>query len=550
VRASWASLARTGALAAALCAAPGLARADETRERGVRLAREGRCEAALADLAAARAESPRDAELAGLEGECLLRLRRYGEAVRALEAATALAPERAELQLALAKARFHDGDYAAAEQALAHASSVADDAEYELYLGMLRLERGDAAGAAEALERARRRDAARVEPVASYYLGLALARSRRSEQAGLALRHVTDVWAGTDWAREAERRLERLDASPERRIWAAVGSGFEYDDNVVLRGRGSPLPSDISDEGDVRGVWTANAGVELWKRESATLGLMGSYRGTTHADLDEFDAHFPSATLWLDGAITESLSGLFRYDFGYAWLDSDPFVLTQGWLGSLERDWQRYGRSEFFAQAFLDGYFFESDDVPDGVGVPGSVCTDPTQPCGPPGLNEERERERDGLGVSAGLAHSVPLPTGSLPLRGAALRAGYRYTGFDAEGREYSFDSHELHGGLGATLPGAVDFDLTAGYAWRPYRHATTFPDPSDLVDGVQYGLRTTQRRERTTRVELSLGRGFGEHVRLSGHYRYLDNESTADVFDYDQHVVGLMITLGLSSKL
>jgi len=541
---------RIGVLTLALCAAPALAHAEGERERGMRLAGEGRCEAALGDLASARASSPRDAGLAGLEGECLLRLRRYGDAVRALEAAVALDPARADLQLALARARFHHGDPSGAEQALAQASSLEDDAEYQLYLGMLALERGETAGAVQALERARSLDAARVEPVASYYLGLALAQSREPERAGIALRRVTDAWAGTDWSTEAARRLERLDAGPERVVWIAAGSGIEYDDNVVLRGRGAPLPSDISDEGDFRGVWTANTGVELWKNERTTLGLMGSYRGTTHVDLDEFDAHFPSATLWLDGAITESLSGRFRYDFGYAWLDSDPFVVTNGWLGSLEQSWKQYGRSEVFAQAFLDGYFFESDDVPDGVGAPGSVCPDPTQPCGPPGLNEERERERDGFGVSGGLAHTLPLPTGSLPLRDASLSAGYRYTGFDAEGREYSFDSHELHGGVGVTLPARIDFDVVAGYAWRPYRNPTTFPDPDDLVDGVQYGLRNTNRRDRTARVEVSLGRGFGEHVFVSSHWRYLDNQSTADVFDYDQHVVGVMITLGLSSKL
>jgi hypothetical protein len=519
----------------------------------VRHAREGRCEAALGDLATARAADPQDAELAGLEGECLLRLRRYGEASRALEAAVALAPQRADLQLALAKARFHDGDIDGAEQALGRASALQDDAEYQLYFGMLKLERGESAAAAEALERARSLDAARVEPVASYYLGLALAESEQPERAGIALRRVTDAWAGTSWSSEAARMLERMDQQPERLIWAAVGSGVEYNDNVVLRGRGVSLPSDISGEGDVAGVWTANTGVELWKTERTTFGLMGSYRGITNVDLDDFDSHFPSATLWLDGAITESLTGHVRYDFGYGWLDSDPFVITNGWLGSLEQSWPQYGQSEVFAQAFLDGYFFESDDVPDGDGVPGSACPDPpgaTEPCGPPGLNEEHARERDGFGVSTGFSHTLPLPTGTPWLTDASLLAGFRYVGFDSEGREYSFDSYGLLGGLSVTLPLRLDFEIAGGYAWRPYRHASTFPQPDSLVDGVQYGLRNTDRREKTGHVEASLGRTFGEHVSVSGYWRYLDNESTVDVFEYDQHVVGLMVTLALSSKL
>jgi tetratricopeptide (TPR) repeat protein len=520
-------------------------RADGERALGVRLAQEGRCEAALPELAVARAQAPDDAQLAELAGQCQLRLLRYADAIASFETALAADPQRADLQLALAKARYHQGDRDGAEVALARASALEGDAEYQLYLGMLRLEQGDADAAVAALERARALDARRVEPVASYYLGLAQAQRGEKDQARDALRRVTDSWTGTDWSSEAARGIERIDRGRGRQGWGSVGAGFEYDSNVVLRGRGAPLPEDISDEDDVRGVWTGNLGGELWKGDDTTVGLMGSYRGTTHADLHDFDAQFPSATLWLDRALTETLQARVRYDFGYAWLDLDPFVVTNGGLLSFMQSWPAFGRTEVYGQAFVDEYFFESDDVP-GPGCAG-------QPCGPAGLDEEHERERDGWGGSAGLTHYLPIATGALPLSQAELRGGYRYTGFDAQGREYSFDSHELHGGFAVTLPLAVALDVSGGYSWRPYHHPSTFPDPDDVdatPNGSVYPLSNVKRRENTARLEVGLARAFGEYVTLAAHYRFLDNHSNVDVFDYDQHVVGVSITLGLAKEL
>ena len=86
--------------------------------------------------------------------------------------------------------------------------------------------------------------------------------------------------------------------------------------------------------------------------------------------------------------------------------------------------------------------------------------------------------------------------------------------------------------------PGVLD--VLAGFTLRPYRHSTTFPDPNDLVDGVEYGLPNTRKREKTTRVEVELARGFGDYVVVGAHWRYLDNNSTAKV-EYDY--------LGLSSR-
>ena len=531
-------------LALALAAA-GARAAGPERERGVRLAHEGRCESALPDLDTAGVAAPDDAEVALLAGECRVRLHRYAEALRDLERASALAPERAPVWLALAKARYHAGDPAGAQAALDRAAADLDgDAEWSLYAGMLALGRGEVPEAVRLLERARDLDAQRVEPVASYHLGLALARARDADRAVPALERVTGVWRGTDWSTRAEQELARLRAGSARRVWLAAGAGFEHDSNVVLRGRGVTLPSDISDDADERGVWTASAGGELWRLGSASAGLMASYRGTSHLDLHDFDAHFPSATGWLSLPLDETTLGTARYDFGYAWLDGDPYAATSNWQLSLARDFAAWGTSELYGRAFLDDYFFESDDVPDAVG---GVCPPLVTSCGPAGLDERSARRRSGVGAAGGIAHTLRLGD-TPPLRDMAVRAGYELAGFDARGREYGHHAHELLAGLSLSLPLEIELDAAGSFAYVPYRRASTYPDP-DLASGA-YALSGRDRLDHVYRVETSLTRSLGERVSVTMRWRYVDNQSNTRVFDYQQHVLGVYVDVGIGREL
>jgi tetratricopeptide (TPR) repeat protein len=514
---------------------------SERRSLGLRLASEGRCTSALPELEAARTALPNDAVLALRAGECRLRLRDYQAAVVDLEAAHAVAPGTPEIVLALAKAHYHAGDEAAAQSMLASARTLEGDAEGRLYLGLLALGRGEAEAAVEHLERALALDAKRVEPVASFQLGKALARLQRTDSARTAFQRVNDRFDGTDWSVEATRELDRLVRSGKRQAWLSLSAGIEHDSNVVLRGSGVQLPTDISDEDDRRAVWAANLGAELWKTEAVTAGVMGSYRGTTHFDLEDFDAHFPSLTLWLEAPVVERVRARVRYDFGYAWYDTDPYVSTNSWQLSFERD-GGFGATEVYGGAHVDEYFFESDDVQ------GPPCANPGL-CGPAFLDESRERNRDGWGASAGVSHTLPIPTDATPFDAASLRGGYRYAHFDAEGSEYSHDTHEAQLGLAAELPLELGFDASGSFAYKPYRHASTFPDP-DALTPAPYSLSGKRRRERVWQVATSVSRPIGELFVVAARWRYIDNDSNTDVFDYDQHVLGVYVTLGLGREL
>jgi tetratricopeptide (TPR) repeat protein len=551
VRATRAPRALAAAAACGLWLWAGAAAAlGDTGERALRLAREGRCAAALPELDAARAAAPSPAErfqLALRAGQCRMRLHRYAEAVRDLSEATRLVPESGEAQLGLARAGYHARDLQVARRALDVAERLLpDDAEVALYRGMLQIEAGDDAAAIASLERARALDAERVEPVASLQLAMARARTRDTKRAEAELQRVADAWRGTDWSTRADQELARLRAGRRRHAWVALGAGIEHDSNVVLRGRGIPAPADISDDADWRGVWLANGGAQLWKGQRATLGAMASYRGTSQFDLHAFDAHFPSATTWLDVELSPDLLANARYDFGYAWLDGDPFVATHSWQLALQRASGAWGSSQLHVRTHLDDYFFDSDDVPDATGA---TCGGPSS-CGPAGLDERSERRRSGWGLETGIGHALPIDTGSLPLHDLSLRAEYEFGLFESRGREYTYQSHALRAGVSARLPFAVGADLSGAYTWRPFRHPSTYPDPPLPANGSPYVLSGVRRRERMLELEAVLSRALTEQLSVSARWRYVDNRSNRDVFDYEQQVFGLYVSLAMGREI
>ncbi|HEU4429153.1 MAG TPA: tetratricopeptide repeat protein, partial [Myxococcota bacterium] len=133
---------------------------------GLQLAAEGRCAEASVLLAPLPEPSARRAL-----GLCHLQLGDYSGAVAVL---AKLAPNDPTLDVDLGVARFHAGDLAGAEQALARASQRGDERpEVPLYLGLIALQRAQPAVAAASFDRARRSAPQSVEPAASYYAGIA-----------------------------------------------------------------------------------------------------------------------------------------------------------------------------------------------------------------------------------------------------------------------------------------------------------------------------------------------------------------------------------------
>lgn len=487
------------------------------------------------ELARARANRPRDAEASLLAGQCMIRLQRYQDAVGALEVVRAVSPDLEGVDVSLAIARYHLEDLAGARAALARAEARNPDrASVQLYRGLLLLADSDNQGGVDALERARQLDPGYAEPVSSFYQGLAYAAIDDADGARQALSRVVSEWPDTAWSEEARNALERMEEASQRsRWWVTASIGAEYDTNVLLRGSGVDLPEDISDEKDWRGAWTAAGGVTLFETRDWAGGVLASYYGTRQDETTEFDTHYPTVSAWLDHAFAETTIARVQYRFGFAWVDYDAYLEEHAWEAALLQGFDEWGTSRLFLGYLRNDFRFENEDVVEAC-VMG-------QPCGPPGLDEKSERNRDGWEISTGLEHVVPLPDG-LGLRKTSVRGGYQFSWYDANGREYSHQEHAFE--LTADTTGPLELELAADvtYAYRPYRHASTFPDPP-IFFGVPYTLDQDDREEHEWRVGASIARAVSEHLKLALSWRYTNNDSNVRVFDYDRHVVGLHLT-------
>lgn len=488
-------------------AAPAGAAADG--DLPARLAAQQRCEEALPLLRRSREQSPGDARLALLEGECLLHEQRYREAAASLAEAERLDPGSGDAALYLAMAHYHAGDLSAARAALERAGQrLPDSAALFLYRGLLLLDESRGAEAAPFFERAARLDPAGVEPAASYYAGLAHRAAGDRAAAERALRRVGELAPGSDWARRAAEILQRPPA-PTLARWLVVQAGLDYDSNVALRGEDVAQPSNISDDDDGRGTWGAEAGAELLRGDLWGGGVAGHYSGAAYFEENDFDWQAIAVSAWLDRRLARRTFARVAPEFGASFLDYDDFARFYGVTADLLHDWDGAGSSRPFARYARDDFRYP---------IPGTGAL-------------RRQRNRDGHSLRAGYDHSLRLG------RGTELGGGPYFLFYEAEGSEYD----HLGGGAGLrvtqTLP--ADFAVEA----RGSFHVADYQDPSTFL---LPGERVRDRRDHVGTVAVAVRRQLGERVSLALRWSFRSNGSNTRVFDYDRHIAGAFVTLAL----
>ena len=558
-----AALLLSSAILSAIPAAASAEVAALLRE-GEGLARTGRCDEAIPILERARAADPANAVVVHVLGQCQIRLADYLSAAATLDTARQLDPDLPEIDLQLGIARYHSEDLDGAEAAFAEArrrGGAGASAELDLYEGLLQLERAQPTQAAESLERARQLNPRLVEPIASYYAGVAWMTLADEARARVALERVIREASGTQWANAAQRILDdpagprgirdRRDLDGEEQAerplgsmselhrperWLLISAGLEWDDNVSLRGKGVDLPLGISDEEDGRAVWSVQAGEQFVETEDWTVGALAAYYGTAYFDESDFNVHYPSISPWVDRRIGEATTLRLQYDFSYAWVGGEPFLLSQGFIPALYHDWGRAGTSRFQADIFYDDYkysrFSPPQAAPDGT-CPGEGI------CSPFGVNVEKELNADGWGAFIGPGHSIGVDT-----LNTEFFAGYRFLYYDSRGTEYSYRGHEFQLGSRTLLPFDFLLDLRGRYAYKPYQHSSVLPIPGSIEFGSAYATRSVDRRDKVFEIVAILERQITSHLFGSIRFNYLNNDSNTAVYDYDRVLVGGFLTV------
>ncbi len=516
----------------ALVLCPLVARAsdesDVLRARGALLAAQGKCDEAMPLFERAIAADPKEARAALLAGRCQIAEKQYAEAEKSLAEATRRDPELADVPLEVAIARYHQENYPGARQALEAArAGSSGDARFQLYDGLVLLQEGKRDEGIAALERARTLDPKLVEPTASYFEGLALENQGDRREAQAAMDRVVMNDPSGRWGSAARNRLDRWSRTRPKDYWAELTVGIEGDSNVVLRGDGTDLPSNISDKSDGRAIWHANAGWQFLRTQNWGAGAMLTYTGAAQFDLSDFNYHYPVATAWVSRRITDNLTASLQGDYAYGWVDAQPFVSEVSTTPSLLYTWARDTYTRLFGRFSWTNYYFETDGSAPFIRPP-AVETQ---------LEADQlieDRNRDGRAEQAGLEQGLRIDVIHTHLTGTAL-----FTRYHADGTEYSFRGSGAYLQSDTDLPFKLSLLLGVGYTYRGYLNRTTFEtSPPSTAD---------TRHDHVLDTEVGLERPiFYDWLIASARWRYTNNASNVPVFDYDRSIIGGYLTFRL----
>jgi hypothetical protein len=281
-----------------------------------------------------------------------------------------------------------------------------------------------------------------------------------------------------------------------------------------------------------------------------TVGVMAAYYGTGYFDEDDFNVHYPSISPWVDWRIGDATTLRLQYDFSYAWVDNEPFLLSQGFVPALYHNWGRAGTSRFQADIFYDDYKYDRFDPPQAESDNRCPFLDPRPAppalqrywlCSPFGVDVKEELDADGLGAFIGLGHSIGVEKLNTEFFG-----GYRFLYYESEGTEYSYRGHEVQLGSRTLLPFEIMLDLRGRYAYKPHQHASVLPSALPPLPTWPYTTRSVDRLDRVWEIVAILEREITRHVFGSIRFAYLDNDSNTAVYDYDRFLVGGFVTVRL----
>lgn len=513
--------------------------ADEAavlRLRAEQLAAQDRCDEAVPRAERARELDPEDARAALVIGRCALHAGEYADAIEPLEDARRLDPSLEGVSTDLAQCHYHLEQLDRAESELERAlQRNPDDARALLYRGLVLLSRSENAEAGAVLDRAGRLDPS-VRPAASYYAGLAWEYARDRENAEQALEQARAADPDGPWGREAERALDRLEAPYQRHRWAQLKGGVEYDSNAALSADRFPpdplLGVDFDEQGDARGVFEGQLGLELLRDPDWSAGLIGGFQGSAYADLHTFDLRYPYLSAWLDHRLDEvTWLRLLPYG-GYQWLDTSPFLLHGGLEVSLDRQLTDPLLGRLYARYSYNDYLFPIHDDPLIASI--AILT------GNPLVNDvfqpilRDRRNRDGSDVEAGFELTFGIASTETTLRGGAALEYY-----DARGKDWDHKGVRGWVGFDQELPAELFLQTFASFAHRPYDHVSSYSAPNVFIFGP-----FRNRIDNVWEVGGTLERPITDFAKLGIRVYYGNSDSNVGVFDYDRLIAGGYFTL------
>ena len=127
---------------------------------------------------------------------------------------------------------------------------------------------------------------------------------------------------------------------PEKRLFLKLTTGYQYDTNVILNAKGSPIPPDIGKKDDSRFVLNLAATYIPLKGDRGDLALNYAFFQSQHAQLDDFNLTQNMAELAgrykIDDRFTVRISTLFQplllgsRLFDYSIMTGPSLIISEG----------------------------------------------------------------------------------------------------------------------------------------------------------------------------------------------------------------------------
>ncbi|GEM_PF-1756202 len=346
--------------------------------------------------------------------------------------------------------------------------------------------------------------------VVSYYRGLVALQQADNREARRLLEYVRD----NDTTRLREHAagiLEKLDEiesqaprppsfeTPIGRldIQGELSIGTGYDTNVILLGKNTLLPLDVSHKWD----WTLNthAGVsvsryfgarELPLGESLSVGVGGATTHAWHPSVHEFNLNQYAGRAWVNWQPLTDLYVGVEYEYTYTLLGAAPFISGNRITPVISRIWRRGGGAAADETGRTDlWYNYEYRDYLEDIG--------------------DWRLNRDGEYESVGIRHTFNLlratdlwpsyfaahedETRALGNEWLQASVGYVFRDERTRGTEFDLAGHSILAGVAVPLPWRMAFTLDSVFTWEDYAAPSLFDyrrnERSDFVQTYDFGL-------------------------------------------------------------
>lgn len=327
----------------------------------------------------------------------------------------------------------------------------------------------------------------------------------------------------SDAAARARMLLREKDLAATQRSWRADGYvGFEYDDNVTLTQDRDNAAA--SDRDDFKGVW----GVGLAWRHALTndVQAIAGYRldQSMHDDLSDFD--YLNNAIHVGGLVKVHPRVALRLDLiGWnARLDGEQYL----WAGTARPSvlWvlpENAGLLRLFANVELRA--FEQKPFDDAL-------------------------EQDGWTFGGGAEWNVELPG----IDGTtSLSAAYHETKTDAGSTpsnvgdfdgDYDLRRLRIHHRMRVPLPLEFELGSDVSYSRGWYSNDNFAAFLSDFFLLPVSEIDGRKRRDHEVSGRVFLARPLHRFVRVEVEYKPSRRYSNIDIFDYERHVVGLVMRI------